>query len=115
MTTDAPVVQLRPGAAPAAHGESGTDPTGPSRTESARLAARWGRTGLAPFLTAHGVTNVVLLGGSGVAGYARHRRWAITTGDVVAPEPVADLALREYLDVLAERRLRPAFLAAADP
>ncbi|MEO9138757.1 MAG: phosphatidylglycerol lysyltransferase domain-containing protein, partial [Jatrophihabitans sp.] len=51
----------------------------------------------------------------GGSGYARVRRWAVTPGDVVAPEYQADDALSEYLDVLHERRLRPAFLAVADP
>lgn len=81
----------------------------------ARLAARFGRTGLAPFLAAPDLEVVDVLAGRGAAGYVPRRRWAITPGDVVAPEPLAEEALSEYLDVLGQRKLRPAFVAAGDP
>lgn len=81
----------------------------------ARLAAQYGLTGVAPFVGNPGVTPVPLLDGRGVAGYARVGRWAVTPGDVVAPGRLREEALTEYLAILAERRLRPLFLAAADP
>lgn len=81
----------------------------------ARLAVMHGRTGLAPFLANPDVQVVDLVGGFGAAGYAQRRRWAVTTGDVVAPQALADLALSQYLDTLAERALRPAFVAVSDP
>lgn len=80
----------------------------------AALAARHGRTGVAPFLASPDVETVELVGGAGLSGYARRGRWAVTPGDVVAPEHLTDEALAEYLDVLDDRRLRPAFLAVAD-
>lgn len=89
--------------------------TGCDLLSDAALAARYGRTGLAPFIAGPDAQVVRLAAGRGAAGYARRRRWAITAGDVVAPPPLADVALSEYLDVLAARRLRPAFLAVADP
>lgn len=81
----------------------------------ARLAARHGRTGVAPFLANPDVEVVDLVGGAGASGYAQVRRWAVTPGDVIAPPSASDLALSEYLDVLAARRLQPAFLAVSDP
>jgi phosphatidylglycerol lysyltransferase len=81
----------------------------------ARLAERHGRTGVAPFIANPDVHVVELLGGEGASGFAKVRRWAVTPGDVIAPAGTEDLALSEYLDVLASRRLRPAFLAVSDP
>lgn len=81
----------------------------------AQLAARFGRTGLGPFLATPQVQVVDLVDGYAAGGYARKRRWAVTAGDVVAPEALAEAALSQYLEVLAERRLRPAFMAIADP
>ncbi|MFN2560606.1 MAG: phosphatidylglycerol lysyltransferase domain-containing protein [Jatrophihabitans sp.] len=91
-------------------------PAGPQRDTAryARLAERYGRTGVAPFIANPDVEVVELLGGAGASGYARVRRWAVTPGDVIAPTGAEDLALSEYLDVLAARRLRPAFLAVSD-
>lgn len=80
-----------------------------------QLAAEHGRTGVAPFLANPDLCPVDLLGGAAASGYKQVRRWAVTPGDVVAPEILADVALAEYLDVLASRRLRPAFLAIRDP
>ena len=80
----------------------------------ARLACRYGRTGLAAFLTAPGLTVVELAGGDAAAGYAARRGWAVTVGDVVAPTPLAEQARCEYLQVLAGRGLRPALLAVDD-
>ncbi|HEV7205332.1 MAG TPA: phosphatidylglycerol lysyltransferase domain-containing protein [Jatrophihabitans sp.] len=85
-----------------------------SSRERARLAAEHGRTGVAPFLASPDVETVELVGGAGLSGYARRGRWAVTPGDVVAPEHWTEEALDEYLDVLRSRRLRPAFLAVAD-
>lgn len=81
----------------------------------ARLAARYGQTGLAPFLANPDVEVIDLVGGFGASGYARQRRWAVTPGDVVAPPELTELALSEYLDILDGRRLRPAFLAVSAP
>ena len=81
----------------------------------AQLACRHGRTGLAAFLTAPGLTVGGLSGGDVAAGYAGRRGWAVTVGDVVAPPPLAEQARSEYLDVLASRGLRPALLAVDDP
>jgi phosphatidylglycerol lysyltransferase len=91
-------------------------PARPERVTAhyARLAERHGRTGVSPFIANPDVCVVDLLGGTGASGYAQVRRWAVTPGDVVAPQPVVDVALSEYLDVLAGRRLRPAFLAVSD-
>lgn len=86
-----------------------------SSQEYAQLAAEHGRTGVAPFIANPDVRVVDLLGGTGISGYVRVRRWAVTPGDVIAPELLRDLALSNYLDVLAERRLLPAFLAVQDP
>lgn len=86
-----------------------------TRRAHAHLAARFGQTGLAPFLATPDVDVVDLVDGFGAAGYARKRRWAVTPGDVIAPEPLADMALSQYLDALAQRRLRPVFLAVRDP
>lgn len=80
----------------------------------ARLAARFGRTGLAPTIATSGLTVVELVDGFGAAGYVRHGRWAVTAGEVVAPEALADSALSEYLDVVAQRGLRPVFVAISD-
>jgi lysylphosphatidylglycerol synthetase-like protein (DUF2156 family) len=90
-------------------------PTAPHRARYARLAACYGRTGVAPFIANPDVEVVDLLEGVGASGYARVRRWAVTPGDVIAPADLHELALSEYLDVLADRRLRPAFLAVSDP
>lgn len=81
----------------------------------ARLAARYGQTGLAPFVANPDVEVVELVGGFAASGYARQRRWAVTPGDVVAAPELRELALTEYLEILDERRLRPAFLAVSDP
>jgi hypothetical protein len=81
----------------------------------ARLAARFGRTGLAPTIATGGLTIVELADGFGAAAYVRHGRWAVTTGDVVAPEALADSALSEYLDVVSQRGLWPVFVAVSDP
>lgn len=79
------------------------------------LAARYGLTGVAPFVGNASVTAVPLMNGRGVSGYARVGRWAVTPGDVLAPAGSNAEALTEYLSLLAERRLRPVFLAARDP
>lgn len=79
------------------------------------MAANYGRTGVAPFIANPGVEVVELQGGAAVSGYAQVRRWAVTPGDVIAPEAVWEPALSEYLEVLAARRLRPAFVAVNDP
>lgn len=81
----------------------------------ARLAGRYGRTGVAPFIANPEVEVIDLIDGAAAAGFCRVRRWAVTAGDIVAPESLADVALSEYLDVLRERRLRPAFVAVSDP
>jgi hypothetical protein len=81
----------------------------------ARLAARFGRTGLAPAIATKGLTTVELADGFGAGAYVRLGRWAVTAGDVVAPEELADSALSEYLDVLTRRGLRPLFVAISDP
>ena len=80
----------------------------------ARLAARLGQTGVAPFVTARGVEVVDLLGGDALGAYARRGRWAVTVGDVIAPAMMIDFAVGEYLAQLAERRLRPVFVAVTD-
>ena len=81
----------------------------------ARLAEQHGRTGVAPFIANPDVDVVELLDGAAASGYARVRRWAVTPGDVIAPPAAEEAALAEYLEVLAGRRLRPAFLAVSDP
>jgi lysylphosphatidylglycerol synthetase-like protein (DUF2156 family) len=81
----------------------------------ARLAARFGRTGLAPAIALNGVTLVELVDGFGAAAYVGEGRWAVTLGDVVAPEALADSALSEYLDVLSHRGLSPIFVGSRDP
>jgi lysylphosphatidylglycerol synthetase-like protein (DUF2156 family) len=81
----------------------------------ARLAARYGRTGLAPAIATSGLTIVELSDGFGAAGYVRRGRWAVTPGDVVAPKALTDSALSEYLDVVSRRGLRPVFVAISDP
>lgn len=83
--------------------------------DPARMASDHGLTGVAPFLANPGVTPIALLGGRGAAGYARVGRWAVTPGDVLAPAPLREAALAEYLTILSERRLRPVFLAAGEP
>lgn len=88
---------------------------GTRQPHAARVASEHGLTGVAPFVANAGVLPVSLLTGVGVAAYARVRRWAVTPGDVLAPARRRDEALDEYLAVLAERRLRPAFLAVGDP
>jgi phosphatidylglycerol lysyltransferase len=77
------------------------------------LAAAHGQTGIAPFLTAPGARIVDLASGRSAASYMQHRRWAVTAGDVIASPQDADRALSEYLDVLADRGLRPVMVAAA--
>ncbi len=105
---------------------AGSGPFGPARREDkagdirtlrdlAHLAARFGRTGLAPFLATPGVQVVDLVDGFGAAGYVRSGRWAVTPGDVVAPQPLTDAALSQYFAVLAARRLHPLFMAAREP
>jgi phosphatidylglycerol lysyltransferase len=89
--------------------------TSSERGWAARLACRYGRDGVAPFIANPDVHAVRLLDGGAAGAYARVRRWAVTAGDVVAPESEHDAALDEYLRVLATRRLRPAFVAVADP
>lgn len=88
---------------------------GTTLVRPSKLAARFGTTGVAPFVANPGVTPVPLLDGRGVAGYARVGRWAVTPGDVLAPAGLREEALTEYLAILAEQRLRPVFLATADP
>lgn len=82
---------------------------------AAMLAAKFGANGVAPFVANPRLTEVMLLGGHGVSGFRRVRRWAVTPGDVVAPNDLADAALSEYLTVLATQRFRPLFLAVSDP
>lgn len=86
-----------------------------TRHEYGRLAAQYGRTGVAPFLANPDVEVIDLVDEQAASGYSRQRRWAVTPGDVVAPPDLTEFALSEYLDVLSERRLRPAFLAVSDP
>jgi phosphatidylglycerol lysyltransferase len=81
----------------------------------ARLAARFGTTGVAPFLAAGDVEVIDVLDGWAAGGYLRSGRWAVTAGDVVAPDALADTALDQYLHQLRRRRLRPAFVAVSDP
>lgn len=81
----------------------------------ARLAGRHGRTGVAPFIANPDVEVVDLVDGAAAAGFSRVRGWAVTAGDIVAPEALAEVALSQYLDVLRERRLHPAFVAVSDP
>lgn len=87
----------------------------PTARNYARLAARYGQTGLAPFLANPDIAVVELIDGAAASGYARQRRWAVTPGDVIAPPEWRESALTQYLHVLRERRLRPAFLAVSDP
>ncbi len=81
----------------------------------AQLAARLGRTGVAPFIAAQDVEVVDLVDGDGAAGYVRRRGWAVTPGDVIAPAHLEDFARTEYLATLDERRLRPLLMAVSDP
>ncbi|MGH8963119.1 MAG: phosphatidylglycerol lysyltransferase domain-containing protein [Jatrophihabitantaceae bacterium] len=81
----------------------------------AHLAARFGRTGVAPFIAAPEVHVIDLVDGYGAAGFVRRRRWAVTPGDVVAPPALAESALAQFLAELHERRLRAAFMAVSDP
>lgn len=81
----------------------------------AHLAARYGATGVAPFLAASDVEVIEVVDGWGAAGYLRRGRWAVTAGDVVAHELIAETALDHYLHALRQRRLRPAFVAVANP
>jgi phosphatidylglycerol lysyltransferase len=81
----------------------------------AQLAASYGRTGVAPFIANPDVEVIDLVGGWGAAGFSPVRRWAVTAGDVVAPEGLTEQALSEYLDALRGRRLRPVFVAVSDP
>lgn len=81
----------------------------------AELAATFGATGVAPFICAADLEVVDLLGGTGAAAYRRCGRWAVTAGDVVAPSALSAAALDDYLIQLRARRLRPAFVAVADP
>ncbi len=103
-------------------GFSGVDPSelgisevGSSHARAALLASSYGTNGVAPFLANPAVTPVVLLDGLAVSGYAQVRRWAVTPGDVIAMQDLRDDALSEYLALLAQRHLRPVFLAASDP
>ncbi len=126
MTTVLPPPRRTPASPSTRHFVTGSDPLTHSDRYSAgrddaairahaHLAARFGRTGLAPFLAAPEVHVVDLAGGFGAAGYARRGRWAVTAGDVVAPEPLADRALSQYLHILDQRRLKAAFVAISDP
>jgi len=106
---------------------SSTAPTGSSLDASpparrperlrthAQLAAQLGSTGVAPFLAAADLEVVEVLDGRGAAAYLRCGRWAVTAGDVVAPSALSDAALDQYLSQLRALRLRPAFVAVADP
>jgi lysylphosphatidylglycerol synthetase-like protein (DUF2156 family) len=87
----------------------------PDARHYARLAARYGRTGVAPFIAHPDIERVDLLGREAAAGYVLVRRWAISPGDVIAAPEAFGLALCEYLDLLSARRLRPAFVAVGDP
>ena len=110
-----------PSATPAASIPTGSLVAPPPTRSAARirehawLAARFGATGVAPFLAASDVEVVDVIDGWGAAAYLRRGRWAVTAGDVVAPDLVADAALDQYLAALQQRRLRPAFVAVADP
>lgn len=81
----------------------------------AHLAARFGATGVAPFLAATDLEVVDVLDGWGAVAYLRRGRWAVTAGDVVAPAELSETALDQYLHQLRTRHLRPAFVAVADP
>jgi lysylphosphatidylglycerol synthetase-like protein (DUF2156 family) len=107
-------LQLPPIVAPL---PAGADRPAPphSRAEYSVLAARYGRTGVAPFVANPDLDVVRLLGGVAASGYARVRRWAVVPGDVIAPDDLVEPALDEYLDLLSARRLRPAFVAVSDP
>lgn len=87
----------------------------PGLSHYAGLAARYGQTGIAPFLAHPDIEVVDLLGGDAAGGYVSVRQWAVSPGDVIGAPEVLDLALAEYLAVLSARRLRPAFVAVADP
>lgn len=82
---------------------------------AARLTAKFGGNGVAPFVANPGVTAVMLLAGQAASGFKQVRRWAVTPGDVVASRDLAEAALSEYLMVLSARGLRPLFLAVSDP
>ncbi|HET8583641.1 MAG TPA: phosphatidylglycerol lysyltransferase domain-containing protein [Jatrophihabitans sp.] len=90
-------------------------PPGRPSWQYAQLAAEHGRTGVAPFIANPDLAVVDLQDGAAASGYVKVRRWAVTPGDVVAPEPLFELALAEYLDRLAGRGLRAVFLAVRDP
>lgn len=81
----------------------------------AYLAACFGRTGVAPFLAASDVSVVEVLDGWGAAAHLQRGRWAVVAGDVIAPSGLAETALDQYLHQLRRLRLRPAFVALADP
>ena len=87
----------------------------PAALERAWLAASFGRTGVAPFVANPDAEVISLLDGLGCAGYVPVRRWAVTAGDVIAPPGYGEWAVTEYLGSLRQRRLRPAFVAVADP
>lgn len=111
MTLELTTVPVRRSTPPLRHVERDE----PTVRSYARLAARHGQTGLAPFLANPDVEVIDLLGGIAASGYARQRRWAVTPGDVIAPPELRELALTQYLEALGERRLRSAFLAVSDP
>ena len=81
----------------------------------AQLAAAHGQTGVAPFIASPDVHVVDLLGGAGAGGYAQRRRWAISPGEPIVPLGAFEDALDEYLEEIADRGLRPAFMAVRDP
>lgn len=83
--------------------------------DRARVASQYGRTGVAPFICNPDVQVIDLADGRAAAGFCKVRRWAVTAGDVVAPEAVTELALSQFIDTLRARRLRPAFVAVSDP
>jgi lysylphosphatidylglycerol synthetase-like protein (DUF2156 family) len=102
-------------APPAPERGAGTADPGPEPGWADRLAARYGRTGVAPFIANPDANLVPLLDGSAAGAYVRVRRWAVTPGDIVAQEDALEAALDEYLRTVRRRTLRPAFVAVADP
>lgn len=90
-------------------------PIAPPHRHYAQLAAEHGRTGVAPFIANPDLTMVDLFDGTAAGGYVRVRNWAVSPGDVVAPDALSEGALDAYLGELDHRSLRPAFVAVRDP
>jgi phosphatidylglycerol lysyltransferase len=87
------------------------DPPAPAPHPAHDLIRTWGSAATSPFIVGPHMTTVLLAHGRAVVGFSPHAGWAVTAGGVVAAPSDVGGALDEYLAFVADRGLRPVFVA----